>query len=178
MFCWFLALVDRIHHRRMRFLERWHYNCGFTGKPSKTNGRELASRARSGKKIRQNVIGSFWPIKQIWVNLIFNKPNDFVFEKYLHRSVQNPFLLFCIFLLIFCYFPKFWNLWTLKSPVYEFGAAEFWRICYPCCCRGDWWKEDLKMILDSWATQINENISGAHKRLMHIMHILNVGHPS
>jgi hypothetical protein len=28
----------------------------------------------------------FWPIKKIWVNLNFNKLNDVVFEKYLHRS--------------------------------------------------------------------------------------------
>jgi hypothetical protein len=28
----------------------------------------------------------FWPIKKIWVNLKFNKLNDIIFEKYLHRS--------------------------------------------------------------------------------------------
>jgi hypothetical protein len=33
----------------------------------------------------------FWPIKKIWVNLKFNKLNDVVFEKYLHRSAQNSF---------------------------------------------------------------------------------------
>jgi hypothetical protein len=81
-------------------------------------------RAQGGREIRQNIIGLFWPIKQIWVNLNFSKLNDIDFEKYLHEFAQNSFLFFYIIFIFFKYF-KYVNTKIVNS---EFGEGQIHQI--------------------------------------------------
>jgi hypothetical protein len=66
--------------------------------------------------IIRSFLKNYFGIKKIWVNLKFNKLNNVIFKKYLHRSAQNSFL---VFLYIF-YFLNILNIWTVKSLILKF----------------------------------------------------------
>jgi hypothetical protein len=69
----------------MKFAKIWLNTCEMNSNlPKNQNLATFTDNSVIFKKL-------FCTIKKIWVNLKFNKLNDVVFEKYLHRSAQNSF---------------------------------------------------------------------------------------